>query len=62
MARAVLYGSEPLYEIKKGIGTYEETGDALSQAEIGTIEQGGDEAKIKMDSFISQNISRSKVQ
>jgi hypothetical protein len=62
MARAVLYGSEPLYEIKKGIGTYEETGGALPQVEAGTIEQGWDEAKVKMDSFISQDLSRSKVQ
>jgi len=29
MARTVLYGSESVYEIKKGIGTHEETQGAL---------------------------------
>jgi hypothetical protein len=62
MAGAVLQGAESIYEIKKRIGTHEETQGALQQVAHGTVEQGWDEAKVKMDSIISQNISRSEVQ
>jgi hypothetical protein len=61
MARTVLFWPESLYEIKKRIGTHAETQGAIQQVAHGTVEQGWDEAKVKMDSFISQNISRPEV-
>ena len=62
MAREVLYGSQPLHEAQTREGAPEKTQDALQQVAHGTIRQGWDAAKVKMDSFISQNISQSKIQ
>jgi hypothetical protein len=62
MAREVLYGSQPIHEAQTREGAPEKTQDALQQVAHGTNRQGWDAAKVKMDSFISQNISKSQIQ
>lgn len=62
LAREVLYGSQPLHEAQTREGAPEKTQDALQQVAHGTNRQGWDAAKVKMDSFISQNISKSQIQ